>query len=550
MINFSFRVLRLIKKIKHNKKLKYKKWVQIFDALLSEEIDLIVQDIKTSNLKTKFLVYIIEQDENRNIQNTLNSLNTQLYKNFDIFIGETKNCLQFIKNPLYSDYYLIILPSGSLLSKYALYWMAKEIETNKPILIYSDHDYIDIKGTRKKPHFKPDFSLEYLRSTDYINFSFAVKMNLLKNIEIMEEDIGNSHAILLKIVEKLNFSEIRHIPAILFHFPENLFTKRKSSIILLENHFKRLGINAEVQILKDGCYKIIYHPKSRPLISIIIPTKDNKPILENCIKSILNKTTYKNYEILIVDNQSSDYETVEYLKYLNLLENVKILRYNAAFNFSAINNFAANYATGEVIVFLNNDTEVITPQWLEIMLGCLEQPRVGAVGVKLLYPNGTVQHAGVIIGLHGTADHLFKGYERWEEGYMCRAILQQDLSAVTGACLMTWKRLFEELKGFDEVNLPITFNDVDYCLRLRSKGYRIIFTPYVELYHHESLTRGKKHSKNYKKERKNEALFIRNRWGEFIKNDPFYNPNLELKDEAFTLILKPRIKKPWKENER
>ncbi|MFN3976890.1 MAG: glycosyltransferase family 2 protein, partial [Aquificaceae bacterium] len=281
--------------------------------------------------------------------------------------------------------------------------------------------------------------------------------------------------------------------------------------------------------------------------SIIIPTKDNKPILENCIKSIFSKTTYKNYELIIVDNQSSDYETIEYLKYLSSLERIKVLNYKASFNFSAINNFAAKHAKGEVLVFLNNDTEIITPQWLEIMLGCLEQPKVGAVGVKLLYPNDTIQHAGVIIGLHGTADHPFKGYGRYEEGYMGRACLQQDLSAVTGACMMTWKYLFEEFGGFDEVNLPVAFNDVDYCLKLRSKGYRVVFTPYVELYHYESLTRGREKSKRYREERKKEALFIREKWKNFVQNDPFYNPNLELKGEAFSLSLEPRVTKPWKE---
>ena len=508
-------------------------------------MDLILKDIKASGLKRKFLIYIIGR-ENKAIQNTINSLNMQLYKNFKILFDKSENLLQLINNPRYSGYYLIILPAGSLLSQHALYWIAKEIEINKSILVYSDNDYIDIKAIRKNPRFKPDFSLEYLRSMDYISFSFAVALDFLKNIEITKEDFRSSHAMLLKIAEKLDPSRISHIPAILFHLPEDLYFEEKSSLAILEEHLKRSGVDAEVQALKEGYYKVIYRPKSNPLISIITPTKDNKHILEKCIDSIFHKTTYRNYEVIIVDNQSSDYETIEYLRYLSSLKKVKTLKYEAPFNFSAINNFAVKYAEGEVIVFLNNDTEIITHQWLEVMLGCLEQPKVGAVGVKLLYPNNTIQHAGVIIGLHGTADHPFKGCGRYEEGYMGRACLQQDLSAVTGACMMTWRWLFEEIGGFDEVNLPVAFNDVDYCLRLRSKGYRVVFTPYVELYHYESLTRGKEKSKMYKEERKKEDLFIREKWRNFLQKDPFYNPNLELKGEAFSLSLEPRVVKPWR----
>lgn len=532
-----------------NSEIDYSDWVEIHGKLTRDDMKKIMKDLKKGHTKIKFQILIFDNEDKVALENTMKSLNEQLYKNFTIKFFETLSQIELkellIKNDLKKTY-LIFLMSGTVLSPHSLYWIAKEAEKSGADLIYTDHDYIDSENKKTDPHFKPDFSLEYLRATNYINYSFAVKAEaLLKledlNIKILKE---NLHDLLLRLSEKN--SNIRHIPATLFHLPQaisyddNLFNSNP-----VKGHLDRLQINASVEKIDAQNYKVIYHIKNYSLISIIIPTKNQFSIFKNCIESIFNKTTYKNYEVIIVDNQSNDIKTIEYLESLSQNSRVRILSYDKPYNFSAINNFAVKEARGEVLLFLNNDTEVITPQWLEIMLGCLQQPKVGAVGVKLYYPSGQIQHAGVVVGPGGCADHVFKGLDRSERGYMDRAILQQEYSAVTAACMMTWKNLFIEIGGFDEENLPISFNDLDYCLKLREAGYRIIFTPYAELYHYESYSRGKDTTPEAQKRAKREADYIRKKWKKYIDYDPYYNPNLNYKKPDFALNLFPKIKKPW-----
>ncbi|MFN7065739.1 MAG: glycosyltransferase family 2 protein, partial [Aquificaceae bacterium] len=355
------KIANFVKKlIKKGRALDYNEWILAFDTLTPKDIKMIANDIEKDNLKAKFVIFILETNEKaEDFQNTINSLKGQLYKRFYVFYGKSKDCLQLIKKKDYFENYFIILPSGAQLTKHALYWMAKEIKIKEPVLIYSDHDHID-EGRREKPCFKPNFSMEYLRSTNYVSFAFAVKGSLLTGIDITEEDVEDSYSLLLKITERLDTLYIEHIPTILFHIPEN-HSKRKSQLNPVKDHLERMKIKAEVSIIKESYYRVIYHLKTKPLISIIIPTKDNKQVLKKCLQSIFEKTTYKNYEILIVDNQSSEKETVEYLRFLESIDRIRVIRYDKPFNYSAINNLAVNYAKGEVVVFLNNDTEVITP---------------------------------------------------------------------------------------------------------------------------------------------------------------------------------------------
>lgn len=534
----------------------YSKWIEFSDKLTEKEIKKIKKDIGQSKLNQIFYIFIINQDE-KEYRKTMKSLETQLYKNFIVKSLKNKSDIQqneFPVNSRIDGTYFIFLKAGDLLPPHSLYWIAKEARASDADLIYTDHDYINSISGRSNPQFKPDFSLEYLRSKNFIDFAFAVKAELLlkiENIDIKDILEQNSHSLLLKIIEKTSFSKIKHIPAILFHLANEKLSV-ENNINMKDNpvkeHLKRLGVQANVERINGHCYKIIYHITSTPLISIIIPTKDQFIVIKRCIESIIEKTSYCNYEIIIVDNQSTDKKTIEYLESLSGISKVRILKFNKAYDFSAINNFASRKAKGEVLLFLNNDTEVITHQWLEIMLGCLQQPDVGAVGAKLYYPCGQIQHAGVILGPGGCADHAFKGFVKEERGYMDRAMLQQEYSAVTAACMMTWKQIFIKLGGFDEINLSISFNDVDYCLKLREAGYKIIFTPYVELYHHESLSRGKNLTEEYKSRSKKEADFIRKKWKRYIEYDPFYNPNLNYKRPDFSLNLFPKIKKPWNRN--
>ncbi|MDW7998700.1 MAG: glycosyltransferase family 2 protein [Thermodesulfovibrio sp.] len=532
----------------------YSEWIERFDKLKQTDIKKIIKDLKKSKINVKFYILIYDNDHIK-LNKTISSLEKQLYRNFEFKFLNDKSKAEFERliNLISENAYFIFLKAGIILPIHSLYWIAKEAESSDIDLIYTDHDYIDYENKRFNPCFKPDFSLEYLRSNNYIGFAFAVKAKIISKIENLsiEEIYGyNSHSLLLKIAEKTTPSKIKHIPTILFHFPEQF--KINDEILLNKNpvkeHLERLKVSASVERIDSKNYKVIYHLRDKPLISIIVCTKDQFLILKNCIESILEKTTYSNYEIILVDNQSTEENTLGYLKSLLNIPKIKLLNYNKPFNFSAINNFAVTKTNGEVLVFLNNDTEIITPMWLEIMLGCLQQPNVGAVGVKLYYPNGRIQHAGVIVGPGGCADHAFKGLEKTDRGYMDRAIIQQEYSAVTAACMMTWKNLFIKVGGFDEENLPISFNDVDYCLKLKEAGYRIIFTPYVEIYHYESLSRGKDFSYEAQIRSKREADYIRKKWTKYIEYDPFYNPNLNYKRLDFSLNLFPKLKKPWNKN--
>lgn len=552
----------------------YSKWIENIEMLSKKDEKLICKDIRKSGLNFNFIIIIAASKYDTEIKKTILSLERQLYKNFLIFFiyensleiktkiespflhiihsESLQQCLKEIEKISPKNCYFIILKEGITLPPHALYWFAKEAQATEADMLYSDHDYLGSDGKRINPQFKPDFSIEHLRSTNYINYAFAVKYNIIEKIKGFKNDeiIGyNLHSLILRIIENIEINKIKHIPAILFNIPENIMKEnalytQNNAINPVKEHLSRVGVNADVERIDLQNYKIIYKISRETLISIIISTKNQVYFLEKCIESILKKSTYRHYEIIIVDNQSNELETLKYLDKLSENPKIKVLKYDHPFNFSAINNFAVNKAEGEVLVFLNNDTEVITNEWLEIMLGCLQQPDVGAVGVKLYYEDRTIQHAGVIIGLSGCADHLFKGlYDKADYGFLNRAIILQEYSAVTAACMMTWKSTFLSVGGFDEINLAINFNDVDYCLKLRELGIRIIFTPFAELFHYESQSRGKDDSPKKIERSKKEADYIRKKWQKFIENDPFYNPNLSYRRTDFSLSIAPKSKK-------
>ncbi|MGC9079734.1 MAG: glycosyltransferase family 2 protein [Nanopusillaceae archaeon] len=265
-------------------------------------------------------------------------------------------------------------------------------------------------------------------------------------------------------------------------------------------------------------------------------------MLSRCINSILIKTTYKNYEIIVLDNGSDDVKTINYLKEISTNPNIKVIKYDIPFNYSKINNYSVKFAEGELLVFLNNNTEVINEDWLEELVSHAARKEVGAVGAMLYYPNDTIQHAGVILGIKGVAGRAHRFFSKGHPGYMGRALLAQYLSAVTGACLMTRREVFEEVGGFDE-KFEVAFNDVDLCLRIREKGYKIVWTPYAELYHYEGGSRGKDTIENPRFKREFDMMI--ERWGHILYNDPAYNPNLTLDTEDFSLAFPPRVTKPW-----
>jgi GT2 family glycosyltransferase len=280
-------------------------------------------------------------------------------------------------------------------------------------------------------------------------------------------------------------------------------------------------------------------------VTLIIPTRNRFDLLRRCVESVYRKTTYPNFELIIVDNQSDETATLNYLATLERERGVKILRYDAPFNFSAINNLAVRHARGEIIGLINNDLEVITPDWLNEMVSHAIRSEVGVVGAMLYYPDNTIQHAGTILGWGGVAGHAYKKRPRGYPGQASRAMLCQNLSAVTAACLVVRRQVFDEVGGLDESSLAVGFNDVDLCLRIMEKGYRNLWTPYAEMYHHESASRGYENTPERKSRFEKECEYMKQRWGKLLLNDPAYNPNLALDKATFSLAIPPRVTKPW-----
>jgi len=290
--------------------------------------------------------------------------------------------------------------------------------------------------------------------------------------------------------------------------------------------------------------QVRYSLRAEPRVSIIIPTKDRSDLLSRCVSGIFERTRYRNVELLIVDNRSEEPATRVYLDAIAADPRVGVLRYDEPFNFSLLNNWAAAKAAGDVLLFLNNDTDVIDSDWLRNLVANACRAEVGAVGAKLLYPNGRVQHAGVILGIRGVAGHVQLGRRRDDPGYFSRAVLQQNLSAVTAACLAMRREVFDEVGGFNG-DLRVAFNDVDLCLRIRERGYLIAWTPLAELYHHESATRGSDLLSVRHPEFSREIEYMRSRWGRALDRDPYFNPNLSLRDLSISLAFPPLIDKPW-----
>jgi GT2 family glycosyltransferase len=348
-------------------------------------------------------------------------------------------------------------------------------------------------------------------------------------------------------------SKIRHIPKILYHWraipgSTALLSSEKNYPVkaahkALTDHFARLKQPVELIPVPGDHWRVKYPlPAQPPLVSLLIPTRNGLKFLQRCVDSILEKTTYPNYEILIVDNGSDDPATLDYLKAVAVKKSVRVVPFNAPFNYSAINNFAAKQANGTVLGLLNNDLEVIHADWLHEMVAQALRPQIGCVGAMLYYPNDTVQHAGVIIGLGGVAGHAFRDFPRNTEGVFNRARLVQNYGAVTAACLVIRKSVFDQVGGLDEKSLAVAFNDVDFCLKVRAAGYLNLWTPFAELYHHESASRGVEDTPEKHERFRGEVETMMKRWEKELKHDPAYNPNLTLELTDFTLAAPPR---PW-----
>lgn len=447
--------------------------------------------------------------------------------------------------------YIALLDHDDILAPDALYevvkWMNEHYKDETDV-IYTDEDKVsfDLKDYFE-PHFKSDYNLDLIRSNNYICHLFVAGKSIVDQVGGFRKEYDGSqdYDFILRCIEQSK--HVEHVPKVLYHWrchPGSTAANQESKMYCyeagkraIEDHLKRMGEDDCQVVMTEhlGFYHVIYPIREQKKVSIIIPNKDQKEILERCIESIIQKTDYKNYEIIIVENNSTTNEIFEYYKTIEQRENIRVVIWKDKFNYSAINNFGVRYANGEYLLFLNNDIEVIRENWLSEMLANVQRKEVGIVGAKLLYPDNMVQHAGVIIGMGGIAGHPLSRHPADDCGYFARGIIQQNLNAVTAACMLTKKEVYEKVNGFEE-KLAVAFNDIDLCLKVRKAGYLIVYDPEALLYHHESISRGKEDTLEKRNRFEGEVDYMAKKWKDVLeKGDEYYNPNLSLLSGNFEL---------------
>ncbi len=452
---------------------------------------------------------------------------------------------------LASGQFVALLDHDDILRPHALAEVAFALDRNPDAqIIYSDEDKITEDGQRRfDPFFKPDWNPDLFLAQNYLNHLTVHRAANIRAAGGWREAYYGSqdYDLNLRIVKAIGQRHIVHIPKILYHWrltAQSMAQDEGSKTYAVDNAIRALQSHldqseargAVEQIPETNWYRIRYAlPEPAPLASIVIPTRNGHAILKSCIDSITARTTYPNYEIIVVDNGSDDPEALAYFESLEAGGVARVLRYPHAFNYSAINNFAVAQARGQVVALVNNDIEVISPDWLTEMVSLALRPGTGCVGAKLYYPNDTIQHAGVIVGLGGVAGHSHKTFERKARGYFGRLMVTQNVSAVTAACLVVRKAVYEEVGGLDEENLKVAFNDVDLCLKVSAAGYFNVWTPFAELYHHESVSRGSEDDPVKRARFKAEVMFMKSKWGAALTADPHYSPHLTLKYEDYSI---------------
>lgn len=448
--------------------------------------------------------------------------------------------------------FVALLDNDDELAINAFYEVVKVLNENPKLdLIYSDEDKIDMDGNRSDPAFKPDWSPDLLLGTNYISHLGVYRRSILEEIGGFRKGYEGSqdYDLVLRFTEKTTTERIKHIPKVLYYWrmlPTSTAVDQGSKgyafeagLRAVQDALVRRGINGHATHgAANGLYDVYYDIESEKLVSIIIPTKNGYKDVQRCVSSIIEKTTYQNYEIIMADNGSTDPKMHElYAEFEQQLPGRFFVEsIDIPFNFSTINNRAAKKAHGEYLLFLNNDTEVITENWLTLMVSFAQQERIGCVGAKLLYPNNTVQHAGVILGLGGVAGHGHYGYPHGDLGYFGRLAINVNYSAVTAACLLMKKADFDAVGGFEEA-FTVAFNDVDLCLKVQALGRDNVWLHEAELYHFESQTRGYDDKGKKKKRFEQEKVMMEEKWGPLIENDPFYNPNLTRDIPNFSLRI-------------
>jgi glycosyltransferase involved in cell wall biosynthesis len=456
--------------------------------------------------------------------------------------------------------FVALLDHDDELAPHALYMIAAELDANADLdVIFSDEDKIDERGRRFDPWFKTDWNYDLMLSQNAVVHLAVYRRTILQDIGGFRPGFDGSqdYDVALRLSERTTHERIKHIPFILYHWralPGSVALAEtektypyEAAARAIQEHLDRSGKVARVSLeAHPGYYRVRWAlPTEPPRVTIIIPTRDKVDLLRVAIQSILDKTLYRNFDILVVNNCSQQRETPGYLAEIANVRNVIVMDYGEPCSPSALKNWAAKQTDARVLAFLNNDLEVITPEWLTEMVSHALRPEVGAVGAKLFYPNGTIQHAGVVVGIGGLAGHPHIRLPRDTLGYFGRAACVQQFSAVSAACMVMRREIFLEVDGFDEKNFAIAFNDVDIGLRLRQAGYSIVWSPYAQLFHHESASLGLPSDEGRRNQFLAESSNFKRIWANAIAHDPFYNPNLTNTGGDFTPATPPRVVKPW-----
>ena len=568
LINTSKKVFKKVFHIKENRKTnqeQYKIWMEK-NNLKPEDIEL----QKQNNFKISPKISIVVPMYNTNeifFKELIESLEKQTYLNWELCLAdgsETQNdeLRKYYENNSKIKYkflnanrgisentneaiamatgeYIGFLDHDDLLSQDALFEIVKAInEDENTDFIYSDEDKIDQEYERFEPYFKPDYSPETLLSNNYITHFVVVKRELINEVGNLNSEFNGAQDFDFVLRATNKAKKVVHISKILYHWrvhrdsTANVADAKpyayEAGIKAAKAHVERIGNKGVVEDGQDvpGIYKVKFEIKGNPKVSILIPNKDNVGLLKTCIDSILKLTTYSNYEIVIIENNSQKKETLEYYNEISKNEKVRIINSGIKeFNYSQIINFGVSNVDGEFILQLNNDTKVLNPEWLELMVGYAQNKEIGAVGARLYYEDKTIQHAGILIGLSGIAGNMLVNLPYGKHAYFGREAATRNVAAVTGACMLCRRELYEEVGFMDEENFKVAFNDVDFCLKLLEKGYRNIYNPYVELIHYESKSRGYEYTKEQEDRFNKESENFRLKWKKYIDYDPYYNIN-------------------------
>lgn len=567
----------------------YHKWIAQYDSLTParrEEIQTRLQALKRKPVFS-IVVPTYNSDE-RYLREMIESVRKQIYPHWELCIADDASTDAKVKEvledacalderikvcfrdenghismasnsalELASGDFVALLDHDDVLPEHALFMVAQYVNLHPDArMFYSDEDKLTPDGARTMPYFKSDWNPQLFLTQNMFSHLGVFETALIREAGSFRKGFEGSqdYDLALRCVELAGHDKVVHIPHVLYHWRISPGSTAASvsekpyalvaAIRAIEEHLQRSGIEATVEQPYDQLptLRIWYAlPRPTPKVSIIIPTRDGVELLRQCIESVAQKTIYPDYEVIVVDNGSVKEETLRYFAEIGKKPNVRILRNDSPFNFSALNNHAAAVASGAYLCLLNNDIEVISPDWLDEMVGIASQPGNGAVGAALWYPNDTLQHGGVLLGLGGVAGHMHNKMKRGNFGYFGRAAATQNLSAVTAACLVVRKSIYNEVGGLDE-RLAVAFNDVDFCLRVREAGYRNVWTPHAQLYHHESATRGSDMDPDKYDRFVKEVRWMENRWEGNLEQDPAYNPNLSLDTSVppFTLADPPR----------